>query len=80
MKITKSQLKQVIKEEIISVVVESAGEQKYCCIKGEPFKLVDYSDADYLMVGCSPSECKMMGTMPKEEFKQKLNIGEFKPV
>jgi len=78
MKITKSQLKQIIKEETGKTLIEAAGEQKYCCLDGVPFKLVDQG-TKYLMIGCSETSCNMLGSMPKEEFQAKLESGEFKP-
>jgi len=77
MKITKSQLKRIIKEELGRTLIEAAGEQKYCCIDGAAFKLVDQG-IKYLMISCGERTCQLLGRIPKEEFQAKLDSGEFK--
>ena len=79
MKITKSQLKQIIKEELTASLLAEAGDQKYCCIDGQPFKIHD-TGSKVLLLSCSETSCQMLGKIPKEEFQTKLKSGEFKPV
>ena len=79
MKITKSQLKQIISEELLKALREAGDQQKYCCIDGQPFKLHD-AGARYLLLSCSETTCQMLGKLSKEEFNQKLESGEFKAV
>tara|TARA_R110000824_G_scaffold88651_1_gene217885 strand:+ start:125 stop:364 length:240 start_codon:yes stop_codon:yes gene_type:complete len=79
MKITKSQLKRIIKEELALSLLEEAGEQKYCCIDGQSFKLHD-AGKRYLFLSCSETTCQMLGKMGKEEFNTKLKSGEFEPI
>ena len=76
MKITKSQLKQIIVEELLNTLREAGDQQKYCCIDGQPFKLHD-TGTKYLLLSCSETTCQMLGRMSKEEFNQKLKSGEF---
>ena len=79
MKITKSQLKRIIKEELALSLIEEAGEQKYCCIEDQPFKTVD-AGSKFMLISCGDRGCMMLGKMGKEEFNAKLNSGEFKPI
>ena len=79
MKITKSQLKRIIKEELALSLLEEAGEQKYCCIKDQPFKTVD-AGSKFMLISCGERSCMMLGKMDKEEFNTKLKSGEFKPI
>ena len=79
MKITRLQLKRIIKEELAATLLEAADVQKYCCYDGVKFKLYD-AGRKYLLLSCSETSCQMLGKMVKEEFSQKLKSGEFKPI
>ena len=79
MKITKSQLKQIIKEELALSLLEEVDEQKYCCIKGQPFKTVD-AGSRFMLISCDERSCMILGRINKEEFNAKLKSGEFKPI
>ena len=79
MKMTKSQLKQIIKEELAASLLAEAEGQKYCCLEGQPFKIHD-AGSKVLLLSCSETSCQMLGKMPKEQFQAKLKSGEFKVV
>ena len=81
MKITKSQLKQIIKEELaVSLLAEAEG-QKYCCFDGEPFKVVSRSKRGLMFASCGDTGCRILAQrFPETEFQAKLKSGEFKPI
>jgi hypothetical protein len=75
MKLTKTKLKQIIKEELLRHLLEASDGQRYCCIKGEPFKIHESGDS-YILISCSGTTCRQLGKMSKEEFNKKLNSGD----
>tara|TARA_Y100000310_G_scaffold327340_1_gene393542 strand:- start:353 stop:1345 length:993 start_codon:yes stop_codon:yes gene_type:complete len=54
--------------------------QKYCCANGEPFKIVNSGEENYLLISCSEDSCNMLGKMSKAEFANKLESGEINRV
>ncbi len=79
MRITKTLLRTIIKEEISRSLLKEAEEQVYGYVDGEKFKLVDQG-AQFLLISCGGSSCRMLGSVSKTKFKQKLKTGEFKPL
>ena len=84
MKITKSQLKRIIKEEMGSALSEAAGEQKYCCHpqgdpNGQPFKIVP-SGNNVMLISCGERSCMMLGKLDRGDFEQALVSGKYKEV
>tara|TARA_R110000824_G_scaffold377710_1_gene569028 strand:- start:862 stop:1101 length:240 start_codon:yes stop_codon:yes gene_type:complete len=79
MKITKSRLTQIIKEELALSLLEEAGDQKYCCIEGQPFKTVD-AGSKFMLISCGERSCRMLGRVSKKDFNTKLKSGQFKPI
>ena len=79
MKLTKRYLRELIKEEVSRSLLKEAEEQVYGYVDGEKFKLVDQG-AQFLLISCGGSSCRMLGSVPKTKFKQKLKTGEFKPL
>jgi len=84
LRITKNQLKQIIKEEMGRALLAEADPQIYCCFQdkeGEKhrFKAVD-TGSKMLLVSCGKSSCQMLARLPKEEFTEKLKAGEFKAI
>jgi hypothetical protein len=79
MKLTKTLLRTIIKEEISRSLLKEAEEQVYGYVNGEKFKLVDQGE-NFLLISCGGSSCRSFGSMPKTKFKQKLKTGEFKPL
>ena len=84
MKLTKSKLKQLIKEEIAATLLEEAGMQKYCCYKDKVFKLhpaynqTDPPEKRYLLISCGEQSCEMLGKMLKKDFDNNIKKGIFK--
>jgi hypothetical protein len=77
MKIRKSLLRTIIKEEIGRSLLNEAEEQVYGFVDGKKFKLVDQGNK-FLLISCGGASCMMLGSMPKMKFKNKLKQGEFK--
>ena len=77
MKLTKSLLRTIIKEEIARSLLNEAEEQVYGYFKGEKFKLFDQGD-NYLLISCGDKGCSRLGTETKKDFKDKLKLGKYK--
>jgi hypothetical protein len=83
LKIIKSQLTQIIKEEMMRVLFEEAGEQKYCCHppneQGQLFKVVPTGN-NVMLVSCGARSCEMLGRLDRGDFEQALASGKYKKV
>ena len=77
MRIPKSLLRTIIKEEIGRSLLNEAEEQVYGFVDGKKFKLVDQGNK-FLLISCGGASCMMLGSMPKMKFKNKLKSGEYK--
>ncbi len=77
MRITKSLLRTIIKEEIGRSLLNEAEEQVYGFVDGKKFKLVDQGNK-FLLISCGGASCMMLGSVPKMKFKNKLKSGEYK--
>jgi hypothetical protein len=76
-RITKSLLRTIIKEEIGRSLLNEAEEQVYGFVDGKKFKLVDQGNK-FLLISCGGASCMMLGSVPKMKFKNKLKSGEYK--